>query len=112
MHHSRRRHQVRAARRRRERRAHLRGLRRYVRAQGRRPRRVRGAAEGTRAEHPPEPRLHDPAAAEVVMALPKAVMPLFNFMTTRRGQKIDAWLVKTTGHSLFSFLFSRNMGRP
>ena len=46
------------------------------------------------------------------MALPKAAEPLFKFMATRRGQHIDGRLVKTTGHSLFSFLFSRNMGRP
>ena len=45
------------------------------------------------------------------MALPKPAQPLFDFMATRRGQKIDARLVKTTGHSLFSFLVSRNMGR-
>jgi deazaflavin-dependent oxidoreductase (nitroreductase family) len=45
------------------------------------------------------------------MALPKAVMPLYDFMASPRGRKIDGRLVKTTGHSLFSFLFSRNMGR-
>jgi deazaflavin-dependent oxidoreductase (nitroreductase family) len=45
------------------------------------------------------------------MALPKAAMPLFDFMASPRGRKIDGRLVKTTGHSLFSFLFSRNMGR-
>ena len=46
------------------------------------------------------------------MSLPKVAQPLFDFMATPRGRKIDGRLVKTTGHSLFSFLFSRNMGRP
>src|SRR5688572_20076750 len=46
------------------------------------------------------------------MALPRAVMPLFNFMATPRGRKIDGRLVRYSGHSLFSFLFARNMGRP
>jgi len=45
------------------------------------------------------------------MSLPRAAQPLFDFMASPRGRKIDGRLVKTTGHSLFSFLFSRNMGR-
>ena len=75
---------------------------------------IHHAQEGAYAghHHPAQPRVHDPATTQVTMALPKAAMPLFNFMQTRRGQHIDGRLVKTTGHSLFSFLFSRNMGRP
>jgi deazaflavin-dependent oxidoreductase (nitroreductase family) len=45
------------------------------------------------------------------MSLPAWAQPVYDFMAAPRGRKIDGKLVKFTGHSLFSYLFSRNAGR-
>ena len=46
------------------------------------------------------------------MALSKPLQPVFKWMATRRGLHLDAWIVRLTGWSLFSWLMARNMGLP
>ena len=46
------------------------------------------------------------------MSLPKPLQPVFKWMMTRRGLHLDAWIVRLTGRSFFSWLMARNMGLP
>jgi deazaflavin-dependent oxidoreductase (nitroreductase family) len=46
------------------------------------------------------------------VSLPKPLEPVFKWMATRRGLHLDAWIVRVTGWSFFSWLMARNMGLP
>lgn len=46
------------------------------------------------------------------MSLPKPLQPVFRWMRTRRGLHLDAWIVRLTGRSFFSWLMARNMDLP
>jgi deazaflavin-dependent oxidoreductase (nitroreductase family) len=46
------------------------------------------------------------------MSLPKPLQPVFTAMGTRRGLHLDAWIVRITGTSLFSWLMAKHMGLP
>ena len=46
------------------------------------------------------------------MSLPPPMRPVFRWMGTRRGLHLDAWIVRITGKSFFSWLMAKNMGLP
>ena len=44
------------------------------------------------------------------MSLPAPARPLLDWMGGDRGRKLDAEIVRRTGHSLYGWLFARNIG--
>jgi len=46
------------------------------------------------------------------MSLPKPLRPVFTWMATKRGLHLDAWIVRLTGRSFFSWLMAKNMDLP